>query len=64
MSRWPSLPSAAVVVGGVVCGTWARKGDELMIAWRDERPRPDGPIRKEAERLSVVLGRDLRVSLT
>jgi len=53
-----------VVVGGVVCGTWARKRDEITVAWRDERPRPDGPIRKEAERLSVVLGRDLRVSLT
>ena len=30
-----------VIVGGVVCGTWARKGDELTVTWLDERRRPD-----------------------
>ena len=30
-----------VIVGGVVCGTWTRRGDELTVAWLDER----GPTR-------------------
>ena len=30
-----------VIVGGVVCGTWARKGDELTVTWLDERRRPE-----------------------
>jgi DNA-binding transcriptional ArsR family regulator len=53
-----------VIVGGVVCGTWARKGDELQVTWLDERQRPDEPIRQEAERLAGILGRDLHVRLT
>lgn len=53
-----------VVVGGVVRGTWARQGDDLTVAWLDDRPRPDGPIKQEAERLAAILDRDLRVSLT
>ena len=31
-----------VIVGGVVCGTWARKGDELTVSWLDARRRPRG----------------------
>jgi Winged helix DNA-binding domain len=53
-----------VIVGGVVCGTWARKGDELTVTWLDERPRPDEPIEQEAARLARILGRDLHVRLT
>lgn len=53
-----------VVVGGVVRGTWARQGDDLTVAWLDDRPRPDGPIKQEAERLAAILDCDLRVSLT
>lgn len=53
-----------VIVGGVVCGTWARKGNELTVTWLDERHRPDGPIGLEAARLSDILGQDLRVRLT
>jgi hypothetical protein len=53
-----------VIVGGVVCGTWARKGDELTVTWLDERQRPDGPIKQEASRLAGILGRDLRVTMT
>ena len=26
-----------VIVGGVVCGTWARKGDELTVTWLDDQ---------------------------
>jgi Winged helix DNA-binding domain len=53
-----------LIVGGVVCGTWARKGDELTVSWLRERPRPDRSIRGEAARLGGLLGLDLRVSLT
>ncbi|WP_076263938.1 DNA glycosylase AlkZ-like family protein [Intrasporangium flavum] len=52
-----------VVVGGVVRGTWARKGDELTITWCDRGTRPDASIRHEAARLGQILHRDLRVSL-
>ncbi len=53
-----------VVVGGVVCGTWARRGGELAVTWLDGRPRPDDGIAQEAERLAAVLGQDLRLSLS
>lgn len=53
-----------VVVGGVVCGTRARRDDELTVTWLDERPRPDRAIGQEAERLAGVLGRDLSFRLT
>ena len=53
-----------VVVGGVVCGTWARRGDELTVTWLDERQRPDRPIEQEAARLAGILDRDLHLRLT
>jgi hypothetical protein len=53
-----------VVVGGVVCGTWARKGDELMVSWLDEQRRPGGALEEEAGRLAGILDRDLRLTLT
>jgi hypothetical protein len=52
-----------VIVGGVVCGTWARSGDQLTVTWLDERPRPDEAIEQEAGRLAHLLGRDLRLAL-
>ena len=48
-----------VVVGGVVCGTWARRGDALTVTWLDEGRRPDAAIEHEADRLAGLLGRDL-----
>ncbi|MEP6631314.1 MAG: crosslink repair DNA glycosylase YcaQ family protein [Lapillicoccus sp.] len=45
-----------VVVGGVVCGTWTRRGDELTVTWLDERSRPDRAIKEETERLAGLLG--------
>jgi hypothetical protein len=53
-----------VIVGGIVCGTWARRGDELTVTWLDQRPRPDGAIEREASRLAGLLDRDLRLRLT
>ncbi|EWT02176.1 hypothetical protein N865_00355 [Intrasporangium oryzae NRRL B-24470] len=53
-----------LIAGGVVCGTWARKGDELTITWHDERRLPDEAVEQEVARLADILGRDLHVSLT
>ena len=53
-----------VIVGGVVRGTWARKGDELTVTWLDERPRPDAAIEQEAGVMADLLGRKLRLVLT
>lgn len=53
-----------VIVGGVVCGTWARQGHQLTVTWLDERRRPDEAIEQESGRLADLLGRDLRLSLT
>ena len=47
-----------------MCGTWARKGDELTVSWLDEGHRPDAAIEAEAARLAGLLGRDLHLSLT
>ncbi|MGH3333517.1 MAG: DNA glycosylase AlkZ-like family protein, partial [Nocardioidaceae bacterium] len=56
--------ASLVIVGGVVCGTWVQKGDELMVVWRDERRRPERAIEQEVARLAVILGRDLHLKLT
>jgi hypothetical protein len=53
-----------VIAGGVVRGTWARRGDELAVTWLDEQRRPDRAIEQQAGRLADLLGRDLRLSLT
>lgn len=53
-----------LVVGGVVRGTWARKGDALTVTWAGEqRRRPDEAIEQEAVRLAGILGLDLQVRL-
>jgi hypothetical protein len=52
-----------VISGGVVCGTWARQGDEVTVTWLDERRRPRKAIERETRRLAAVLGRDLRLTL-
>jgi hypothetical protein len=52
-----------VIAGGVVCGTWACKGDELTVVWLDERRRPQGAIEQEASRLAGIFGRDLHLRL-
>jgi hypothetical protein len=36
-----------VIVGGVVCATWAPNGDELTVTWLDQR-RPDQALEQEA----------------
>ena len=53
-----------VIRGGVVCATWARKGDALTVTWRDESAPPTQAIEQEAERLATLLDQDLRLTLT
>jgi aminoglycoside phosphotransferase len=53
-----------VTIRGVVCGTWARKGDELTVTWLDKRRRPQEALEREADRLAHLAGRDLHLSLT
>ncbi len=53
-----------VIVDGVVCGTWARKGDELRVVWLDERRPPEGALGQQVARLAGILGRDLHLTLT
>lgn len=53
-----------LIVGGLVCGTWARKGDELTVTWLDERPPPEKAIEQEAARLADILGLDLHLKET
>jgi hypothetical protein len=50
-----------VIAGGVVCGTWARKGVELTVTWLDDRRRPENAIEQEASRLGEILGLDLHL---
>ncbi len=52
-----------VILGGVVCGTWERRGDELTVTWLDERPRPDTALEQEAVRLTELIGGDLQLNL-
>nr|WP_194719784.1 crosslink repair DNA glycosylase YcaQ family protein [Cellulosimicrobium arenosum] len=48
------------VVGGVVAGTWAVRGDALETRWFDDtRPAPDG-LTDEVERIARILGSPLR----
>ncbi|WP_457256740.1 DNA glycosylase AlkZ-like family protein [Pedococcus sp. P5_B7] len=53
-----------VTRGGVVCGTWARRGDELTVSWLDGTTRPDAALEEEGTRLAALLGRELPVRVT
>jgi hypothetical protein len=52
-----------LIVGGVVCGTWAQKADQFTVTWLDEKRRPDQAIERQARRLADLLGRDLHLTL-
>jgi hypothetical protein len=49
-----------VLAGGVVCGTWAVRGDELTVSGQVPRAGLEG----EASRLAAILDRPLRLSTT
>jgi hypothetical protein len=52
-----------VVMGGVVSGTWARKGDDLTVTWLGEHPAPRQAVEQEAGRLANLLGQHLQLHL-
>jgi hypothetical protein len=61
VSRQSGWISPVVVVGGVVCGTWELKGDQVRVAWFGEAGRPPrNALRAELTRLSSILDRRLR----
>jgi hypothetical protein len=53
-----------VIMGGVVCGTWARRDDELTVSWLEDTRRPEEALREETARLAGILGRDLHLAPT
>jgi hypothetical protein len=52
-----------VVVGGVVCGTWASKDQEITVTWLDERRPPVKAVECETGRLADLLDLDLHLHL-
>jgi hypothetical protein len=62
VSRQSGWIAPVVVVGGVVRGTWEIDGGRLRVEWFGESgPIPRAALRAEAERLSTIIGRALRV---
>ena len=52
-----------VIVGGVVRGTWARRGAELTVTWLDEQGPPEAELEGQVGVLADLLGRNLRLVL-
>ncbi len=52
-----------VIRGGVVCGSWSRKGDALDVRWLDDSPAPEAALRREADRIAEVFGIEPQVSV-
>jgi len=62
VSRQSGWIAPVVVAGGVVRGTWELDGDVARIEWfRESGMMPRAALRVEAERLSSITGRALRV---
>jgi hypothetical protein len=53
-----------LIVGGEVCGTWVRRGDQVTVSWLDERRPPRKAIEQEVARMAGILGGDLHLRLT
>jgi hypothetical protein len=65
VSRQAGWISPVVVLGGVVTGTWVAKDGEIRVAWfREAGSVPSDALEEEAARLSAILGRYLRVSVS
>jgi hypothetical protein len=52
-----------VIVGGVVSGTWKLQGEDVAVSWLDDDDVPHEALEAEVARLSMILGRSLRLSL-
>jgi hypothetical protein len=65
VSKQSGWIAPAVVAGGLVAGTWELDGDVARITWFKENGRvPLKSLEAEASRLSVIVGRDLRLEVT
>jgi hypothetical protein len=54
-----------VVCGGVVSGTWERKGDAVQIGWFRESGKPPAKeLGAEVDRLSKILDRSLSAEIS
>jgi hypothetical protein len=53
-----------VVVGGVVSGTWARKGRDLVVTWGGAGRLPRQAIEEEGLRVAGLLGGELDLIVT
>jgi hypothetical protein len=64
VSRQSGWIAPIVVAGGVVKGTWNVDGEDLRVDWFKEAGRPPRTqLATEVERLSSILGRDLRARI-
>jgi hypothetical protein len=52
-----------VIAGGVVSGTWARNGDEVVLTWLDDGPTPRKALEEEVVRFGTIQGRALQLRL-
>jgi hypothetical protein len=54
-----------VLAGGVVAGTWTRKGEVPTVVWFDEAEPPDRDLLGvETARLAAILGIQLALDVT
>jgi hypothetical protein len=61
VSRQAGWIAPIVVAGGSVKGTWDLDGDDVRVGWfKEAGPPPRTQLKGEVERLSSILGRDLR----
>lgn len=65
VSRQSGWISPVVVAGGVVCGTWELKDDQVRVAWFSEAGRtPRKPLQAEVARLSSILDGGLTATIS
>ncbi|MCI0634260.1 MAG: winged helix DNA-binding domain-containing protein [Actinobacteria bacterium] len=65
VSKQAGWISPVVVAGGPVSGTWELDGDDVRVAWFKEAGRaPRKALDSEVERLSSILDRDLRATVS
>jgi hypothetical protein len=64
VSRQAGWIAPIVVAGGSVKGTWELDDGDVRVGWfREAGPPPRTQLKAEVERLSSILGRDLRVEV-
>ena len=65
VSKQSGWIAPVVIGGGVVNGTWVVAEDQVMVAWFKEAGAvPRTPLQAEVDRLSTMLGRELRLKVS